>query len=173
MSYGELLTRSTILLALAGYFVGAGLEAAAPANSQTIGVRKLARAAWTIGCLVYLAHVGCAFVFYHHGSHAAAYRHTAERTEALVGWPWGGGLYFNYVFTVVWLLDAAWWWLSPQARAQRPRWLAVSVHAFLWFMVANATIVFAAGPARWLGVVGCGTLLIVWSCCGGRSKVVG
>lgn len=174
MSYGEILTRSTVLLALAGYFAGAGLAATATSHERLTGGRgKRARAAWTIGCLLYLAHVACAFAFYHDWSHAAAYRHTAERTAALVGWRWGGGLYFNDGFTAVWLLDAAWWWLSPLARVNRPRWLSVAIHGFLWFMVANATIVFATGPAYWFGVAGCGSLLVIWSCYGGRSKATG
>lgn len=174
MSYGEILTRSTVLLALAGYFAGAGLDAAAPPNALTVGGRgQLARAVWTLGCLLYLAHVVCAFAFYHDWSHAAAYRHTAERTRAMFGWYWGGGLYFNDGFTAVWLLDAAWWWLSPLRRASRPSWLTAAVHGFLWFMVANATIVFATGPASWFGVAGCGTLLVIWSCYGGRSKATG
>lgn len=170
MPISELLTRWTIRLALVGYFVGAGLEVTGhPTNARLPG--RLARAAWTIGCLLYLAHVACAFTFYHHGSHAAAYLHTAERTQALFGWHWGGGLYFNYAFTGVWVLDTLWWWCSPLGRCERPRWLSVAIHGFLWFMVANATIVFETGPTRWSGVAGCAALVVLWARYAGKPKV--
>ncbi|HEV3005325.1 MAG TPA: hypothetical protein VGX78_12740, partial [Pirellulales bacterium] len=106
MSPGELATRWTVRLALAGYFLGGALRA----ENRTPRGRLIGRIAWTLGCLFYLAHIACAFHVYHGWSHAAAYRHTAEQTAALTGWNWGGGIYFNYLFTVVWLADAIAWW---------------------------------------------------------------
>lgn len=171
VSLPELLTRWTIRLALAGYFIGAGLEVTArPPDAHRLSRQsKLARAFWTIGCVLYLAHVACAFGFFHGWSHAAAYLHTAERTQTVFGWHWGGGLYFNYAFTGIWLLDALWWWRSPLSRRSRPRWLSTAIHGFLWFMVANATIVFETGPTYWFGVVGCASLIVLWACYGGRA----
>src|SRR5258707_4655980 len=60
-----------------------------------------AKYAWTAGFLFYLVHVLAAFSAYHHWSHDAAYRETARQTDELFGIDWGGGLYFNYVFTAV------------------------------------------------------------------------
>ena len=32
----------------------------------------------------------------------------------------GGGIYFNYGFTLLWIADTIWWWAAPQRRAGRP-----------------------------------------------------
>jgi hypothetical protein len=69
-----------------------------------------ARLAWTLACAFYLMHVAAAFQFHHHWSHLAAYRETAQQTAEVFGLNWGGGLYFNYAFTIVWIADALWWW---------------------------------------------------------------
>jgi len=61
------------------------------------------------------------------------------------------GLYLNYVFTVVWVADAAWWLLSAASYARRPRWINATVHGFMAFMFFNATVVFGKGATRWLG----------------------
>jgi len=131
-------TRWTIWIALALYVAALG---ARPAS-------RLRQWAWTLGCLFYLAHVAAAFHFYHHWSHAAAYQHTARRTAEVMGLDWGGGLYWNYAFTLVWLGDVIWMWL----RLRRPRWAGAAVQGFLAFMVFNATVVFETGPIRWLGL---------------------
>src|SRR5436190_1823389 len=88
----------------------------------------LARRLWTLGCAALLVHVACAFHFHHAWSHAAAYEHTARATGAVVGWAWGGGLYVNYVFALLWSADALWWWCSPLHHARRARWLAAVIH---------------------------------------------
>lgn len=157
MSPGELATRWTVRLALAGYFAGAALRGGRPRSSNR---ERVARLAWTLGCLFYLAHVGCAFHYFHGWSHAAAYQRTADETAATTGWKWGGGLYFNYAFTVVWLADTLWWWRPAAGR--RAHWLATSVQAFLAFMVFNATVVFGHGAIRWFGLAGCALLAVRW-----------
>jgi hypothetical protein len=123
---------------------------------------RSARLAWTIAWLLYLAHVACAFNFYHHWSHSAAYEDTSRRTAALLGMHWGGGIYFNYIFTVVWMMDVIWWWRGLAPYRNRPRWMNASVHAFFAFMFFNATVVFAAGPVRWLGLLATAALAFVW-----------
>ena len=77
MSGGELLTRFTVWVAVAGY----------AAFLLSRGRRKwdaAARLAWTAACAALLAHVAFAFNFYHAWSHAAAYRDTAR--PASVRW---------------------------------------------------------------------------------------
>jgi hypothetical protein len=123
---------------------------------------RMARLTWSLACLLYLAHVGCAFTFYHHWSHSEAYEDTAKRTAELLGTGWGGGLYFNYVFTAAWIVDAIWWWRGLAVYRKRPPWIQTSVHAFFAFMFFNAVVVFAAGPVRWLGIVATATLGLVW-----------
>lgn len=124
--------------------------------------RAFARLAWTMGCLFYLVHVYAAFEFFHRWSHAAAYSETARQTEELFGFDWGGGLYFNYVFTVVWVADAAWWWMHPARYENRPRWIAATVHTFLAFMFFNGAVVFATGFSRWIGAAATPLLLLLW-----------
>lgn len=162
MTPGELATCWTVRLAILGYFVGAALRGG-PATSPNR--RRIAQTAWTLGCLLYLAHVACAFHFYHAWSQTAAYQRTAEQTALVTGWNWGGGLYFNYAFTAVWLADAIWWWRRGDRRNNA--WLEIAVQAFLWLMVFNATVVFGHGVIRWFGLAGCGILAALW----GRTVV--
>ena len=147
MSTGEMLTRWTVRATLALYAATLALRLAAPAR------RREARALWTVGCLAFVAHVAAAFGFYHAWSHAHAYAETARQTRELFGINWGGGLYFNYAFTLAWAADAAYWWRAGIDRYERrPRWVDVSLHAFFAFMAINGAIVFARGPTRWVAL---------------------
>jgi hypothetical protein len=95
------------------------------------------RAAFTAGLVTYLVHVGFAFHFFYDWSHSIAYRETARQTEELFGMYWGGGLYLNYLFTVLWAADCAFSRVPSFSRSR----LRVAIHAFLAFMVLNATVV--------------------------------
>jgi len=133
---------------------------------------RSARLTWSLACLLYLAHAVCAFNFYHHWSHSAVYEDTAQRTAQLTGMSWGGGVYFNYIFTVVWIMDVIWWWWRGVALYRsRPQWIHTSVHTFFAFMFFNATVVFAAGPVRWLGLAATAALGLVWWRGGRRNAV--
>src|SRR5688572_11673932 len=119
------------------------------------------RRIWTLGWLAFLAHVAAAFHLVHHWSHAEAAEATTRRAAELTGSPAPSGIYFNYVFLLVWSADVAWQWLAPQSYARR-RWpIAWLVHGFLLFMVVNAVIVFGHGPTRWLGAAALVVLLAV------------
>lgn len=87
--------------------------------------RWLSAAAYAL----YLAHVYLAFDQRYGWSHAAAYAETARQTRELFGLDWGGGIYFNYAFTLLWPVD----FFYP-----RRGWL----HAFLIFMFVNGVFVF-------------------------------
>jgi hypothetical protein len=153
MPLGELLTRWTVRYAVAFYVASLATRGFAPKSS---------RIAWTVGCLAYLLHVAAAFAYYHDWSHDQAYTFTAQQTNDVVGIDWGGGLYVNYWFTLVWIGDATWWWLNAESYRHRPRWLDASIHGFLGFIVFNATVVFATGFSRWFGIAACGLLIAVW-----------
>ncbi len=155
MDIGEFWTRWTVRLAMALYVFSLLMRIEARGRFSWLG---WSRAGWSAGCLAYLLHVVCAFTYYHDWSHAQAYEATARQTEAAVGVHWGGGLYANYLFTMVWLTDAALW---PGAESYRRRsrltdWL---VQGFMGFMAFNATVVFASGYSRWFGVLSVGLLL--------------
>ncbi len=124
--------------------------------------RVLARPAWTAGCLLYLAHVYGAFEFFHDWSHRVAYAETARQTAELFDFDWGGGLYFNYLFTAMWVVDVVWWWIGPSHYENRPRWMTAFVHAFLAFMFFNGAVVFATGFSRWVGAAATPLLLFLW-----------
>ena len=169
----EDLTRWTIRLALAAYVGTLVLRIRtksasenpnpAPANSgrfdSTAGER-IQRGLWTVGCLLLCAHVTCAFAFYHHWSHDDAYLRTARETASTVGINWGGGIYFNYLFVLLWAFDVAWWWWSPASYRARSRAYSGLLNAYLAFIAFNATVVFEHGAVRYSGAVV--TLALVW-----------
>ena len=105
-------------------------------------------ALWTAGLVGLAVHIACAFHFLHDWSHSAALKHTAERTFAVTGWHWPGGLYINYAFLGFWLLDAVRVWREALGRTPIAslRW-RIFVHSVFLFMMFNATVVF--GPWHW------------------------
>lgn len=157
---GELLTRLTVWAALCAYGISAGLRLAR-GNRDAPGT-LVARGVWTAGCAFFLAHVMCAFQFYHHWSHAAAYLETAERTAKLTGWHSGAGIYLNYLFAAIWAADTLWQWLAPRGFERRPPWIDGALHGYFLFMIFNGTIVFGHGFARWLGLAIFAGLAALW-----------
>jgi hypothetical protein len=123
---------------------------------------RLARALWTAGMLVYLAHVSAAFHYVHAWSHGAAVAETARQTRELFGVDTGVGIWFNYLFTAVWAADAGWWWLDPAGYHRRPAAATGLVHAFMAFMFVNGAVVFATGPSRWIGLTATALLPLWW-----------
>jgi hypothetical protein len=120
---------------------------------------RWARLAWTAGCGVYLVHVGLAFHFLHHWSHTAAVAHTARRTFEVVGMNWGGGIYVNYAFTALWLMDVVWWWIRAARHQPTPAVAYWTVHAVFAFMFFNATVVF--GPPFWKWIALAASCLLI------------
>src|SRR5262245_10734208 len=114
------LTHGTVWLALSLYTAAEVMRARA----------QMARALNTAGCAAFLAHVWCAFAFYHQWSHAAAYADTARQTAELTGWNWGGGLYINYVFALVWAGEVVWEWAAPAHYLRRSRGITGAVRGF-------------------------------------------
>ncbi|WP_425617765.1 hypothetical protein NA78x_001453 [Anatilimnocola sp. NA78] len=160
---GSLLTRWTIRLALAclaAYLAGRMLGAGSLASTQQTAkpARKFTSNAiadywlrwiWTAGCVSFIAHVVCAFQFTHHWSHADAWRHTAEETKRMMGVAFGDGIYFSYLFLVLWVVDVICLWSA----VQRPGWIIAPVYLFLFFIAFNGAIVFEMGPTRPVGIV--------------------
>jgi len=160
MNIGELLTSWTIWIALAGYFAGlAGLLL----SRMQPDLQSVTRLVWTVGCLFYLGHVVSAFQFYHDWSHQAAVFETARQTREVVGQAVGDGIYMTYLFTLLWVLDAGWWWLKGDSGYfKRTKTISVSIHFFLFFIVFNGTIVFEGGLLRLLSGLAIIGLVVVW-----------
>ena len=152
---GELLTRSTIWISIVAYTIGCVLFATRR--------DRPARLAWTIGCAALVAHFAFAFNFYHAWSHQSAYIETARQTAQVFGMNWGGGLFINYAVATLWTVDVVWWWFAGITAYRRRTWLiTLSWHAFLIFIIFNATVVFKDGLARWVGVVVSLILTVCW-----------
>ena len=156
---GEALTRWTVRLAVACYLIRVVLDVVHARRTGGVGIARQARWSWTVGCALYLLHVVCAFGFYHQWSHEAAYRHTARQTAEVIGIAWGGGLYFNYAFTLLWILDLAAWWLRDLDSPYRSSPYFWTLHGVFAFMMFNATVVF--GPPFWRWLAGIIALLLM------------
>lgn len=115
--------------------------------------RHLIRGLWTAGCVAFVAHVAAAFQYEHHWSNTAAIRSTAEQTKALMGWAFGEGLYFSYLFMLLWMLDVVWYWVSPRTYEARSRWIQVGLHCYLFFIAFNGAVIFESGVTRSVGIV--------------------
>jgi hypothetical protein len=165
---GQLLTDWTIRLALVCYAALLAGEIVAP---HAVRRSPWFRLAWTTGCALFLAHVACAFHYFHHWSHSDAFTHTAQRTGEMVGFAFGAGIYFSYAFGLLWTADVAWWWISPRSYASRPWWLSTLLHGYLFFIAFNGAIVFEGGPTRWVGSAAALGLLVLLAAriLGGRA----
>lgn len=115
---------------------------------------------WTSGCGLLCIHMLLAFHVVHDWSWDHALQHTAERTAAVTGLHWGGGLYINFAFAALWTADCVLLWSAYRRIAARGRACAWTVHALLAFIVFNATVVF--GPAGWWWILAAflGALLV-------------
>ena len=130
--FGQALTLWTVRAAFAAYVAALTFRS---------------RILWTAGFILFLAHVAAAFEFHHHWSHDAAWRDTERQTAEVMGRGWGGGIWFNYIFAVVWAADVYRQWRD---RHWGRSWI-VFVQAFFAFLFFNATVVFGHGPIRWFG----------------------
>jgi hypothetical protein len=150
------LARASMACYAVAVLIAASRSASSPRSFQ------LWRVAWSTACLLLIVHVLSAFHFEHGWSHAAALRHTAEQTAGVTGIDWGGGLYFNYAFLILWLADVAVLWRSDsiQQSTGRQSNLRRITNLACVFTVVNATVVF--GPSWWIWPLALvGTLLFV------------
>jgi len=160
LTSGEVLTKLTIWIVIIGY--ASGTVTFALSRNRHRG-DSIARLAWTIAIIALLAHLFCAFQFYHGWSENAAYRETARQTGEVIGLNWGGGLYINYAVIIGWVVDVGWWWVrGAGSYRQRPWSLMAAWHGFLIFIIFNATVVFKTGLVRWVGLCVCLGLSLVW-----------
>ena len=53
-------------------------------------------------------------------------------------------------------------WLDAPGYQARPKWITVTVQAFMAFMFFNGVVVFASGWIRWAGALATLGLVILW-----------
>jgi hypothetical protein len=156
----ELLTIWSVRLAVVCYLGRYLIDVMSTIDNRR---QRQSRWLWTVGCVLYVIHVGCAFAFFYDWSHDRAYAHTAAQTQEIVGWDWGGGLYFNYLFTIAWIADVVRQWSDIDNGGRSSRRLDLAVQSFMAFMVLNATVVFGPPFWMWIGVgIGLAAGLLYW-----------
>jgi hypothetical protein len=140
MNAGQLLVRGSIWPALA-----CGL-AAILWNNYARGTRAL----WLVGLVLYLIHVAAAFGFVHEWSHQQAVEFTRLATVETTGWNSGAGLFFNYAFTLAWLIFVA---ATLSRRTPLPKGIVSGWQVVFLFMAFNGAVAFARPGARPIGLL--------------------
>jgi hypothetical protein len=123
---------------------------------------NVVRGTWLVGATAAIAHSALALLAFHDGSHAAAFESTAQQTEELLGVAVGVGLYVNYIFVAVWLVDAALRCFRANLYRQLPYRYRVAMYSFLIFIAFNGTVVFKDGWLRMLGLIVTAILLLMY-----------
>lgn len=158
---------ATIWIALALFAVGE-LAFRTPrslppaARSPIRRLQPVARSLFFLGALLCAIHMLIAMAAVHGWSHAAAIAATAGQTEAVFGVRSGSGIYVNYLFVAVWIVDAIARLRAVGSVARRPRALVWTLRAFYFVIIVNAAVIFAAPERRWLGGIVIVTLVIAW-----------
>jgi hypothetical protein len=150
----DLVLRSSIWLALVLFAIG-------EYGRRPGRVAPWAWGVWTAGGLTCAFHITWAMGWWHGWSHASAIAETAALTASVVGFPFGGGVYVNYLFVGVWLGEAAWWRIVRDWPTGRPR-VMWALRAFYFVIIFSATVVFTSGRARAMGVVLVTALVAIW-----------
>jgi hypothetical protein len=125
-------------------------------------VSVVVRSVWLMGALAALMHSVGALWAFHQGSHEAAFESTAKQTEELLGIAVGIGLYVNYLFVLVWFVDACLRFFRAEWYKCLPNWYQMAVYGFLVFIAINGVIVFKAGVVRWIGISAIAILCMLW-----------
>lgn len=128
------------------------------AGAEALRHRRL----WAAGALLAIVHATAAFVSFYGGSHETARVETMRQTAALTGFAFSGGIYINYLFLVVWAVDAVWWSATPQSYLRRPSALSFAIRGFIFFIIVNGAVIFADGWARVVGVASVMLVLVSW-----------
>ena len=152
---GELIIRWTIRISMSAYAVA--LTASILREKSLI-----TRSAWIFAWAMFSAHVFAAFHFFHSWSQQHALDHTATQTQELLGWEFGQGIYFSYLFLLIWTIDAVWCGLAVDSYWRRAWWLSAAIHTYIFFIAFNGLVVFKTGMTRWTSLVVIGGIFAAW-----------
>ena len=156
--FGSAAIRNSIRLSLCFYFLAQLLTIqnrnyAIPTRSEHVG---LAGWLWIWGMLAYVSHVYLAFNYSYSWSHQLA----VESTQRQSGF--GNGIFVSYAFTLLWMFDATWLWLSLTTYSVRSAALSTTIQVVMLFVIFNGAVVFASGATRWLSLAALGLLAWQW-----------
>src|SRR5688572_22675262 len=143
MAFEDLLLRGAAWASLLAWAASELLRTAAHRPAGERGVA--ARAAFTVGGVGLFVHSALAFHVRYGWSQAVALEDTLRQTMAVTGLSFGGGLFVNYVFLLLWAAEIAWWWAAPTGYLGRSALLDRSLRGFFLFMFVNGAVVFVAG----------------------------
>lgn len=124
----------------------------AEANGKKRTNRSLA-VIWLFGASLSLCHGMGTIATFHNGSQSIAWESTAQQTEALIGLRIGAGLFVNYAFILIWLIDSGVCLLAPKSYDRLPKAICRTINGFLIFIAINGAIVFQPGWTRWIGIL--------------------
>ena len=125
----------------------------------------LFKVVWSTACLFAAVHAYLALSDVHQWNHQHAFDHIANETERVLGFRFGYGVYFNYLFVIVWIADVIWLWSSPESYQKRSNRLSSAFHLFLILIMVNGAVVFRDGLPRYLGTVVIASILVTWWRC--------
>lgn len=113
-----------------------------------------------LGLALSIVHTLVAFAVVHGWSHDDAVLTTVLQTERVFGSAVGWGVYVNYVFFLVWLLDLV-QWRRDDGVDRRSTGALLALHTFYLIIILNAAVIFAAGSRRLAGAAL--VLILVWA----------
>jgi hypothetical protein len=122
--------------------------------------------AWSIsatGAILLAVHIVVAMAVRHGWSLESALEATARQTNDMFGFNWGGGVYVNYVFAMVWIAELFVWRQWPEGYASRPGWIKWSLRVFYVVIIVSAAVIFATDWRRWLGAAILAVLVLSWT----------
>jgi hypothetical protein len=148
--------RVSVWFAMIAWFLGAIDRAGSKSNepSGTARERKnrdrVYRVSWFAGSLFMLIHIVASYGLVHHWSHSAALEQTAQESFRVTGIRAGWGVYVNFLFAGIWFIYS----VTMMMMQRRIGGLDVPIFYFLLAIVTAATVVFEAGPIRYLALTG-------------------
>jgi len=125
---------------------------------------KIYRILWSLGCIFALIHVFCAFQFVHYWDHQIAVKHTIIETQRVTGFRFEYGIYFNYLFLLVWTIDCIKLRNAPpnkESGATHSMWSRF-VHIYMLLIIISATIIFEDGPIRYVSLISLALLALLF-----------
>jgi hypothetical protein len=156
MSNGDWLIAWSIRWAMLAFFVVLAWLVSRPSGQALNFNWKLV---WTAGFLLSVLHVLAAFHFVHHWSHREALLATAVETQQKLGFDYGIGVYFNYLFLAVWGLDILYAWCPVKWSSKFVERLVMAGRCYLLFIAFNSLVVFESGWLRIFGAVASALIL--------------